>query len=100
MGLPIIGTVHLFYSRGDLYQQKGLKPPETWDDVIASARVLTDKSKGFYGYCNRGQRGFISLSWDFHGFLSGYCGSWFANLPKDWTPTASQWSQERVARSC
>src|SRR5262249_10618138 len=87
MALPINGNLQLFYYRGDLYQEKALKPPETWDDVLASARALTDKSKGFYGYCNRGQKGFAALSWDFSAFLYGYGGSWFAHLPADWTPT-------------
>jgi multiple sugar transport system substrate-binding protein len=86
MALPINGNLQLFYYRGDRYQEKGLKPPETWDDVVASARLLTDKSKGFYGYCNRGQKGFAALSWDFSAFLYGYGGSWFAHLPVDWTP--------------
>ena len=87
MALPINGNLQLFYYRGDLYQEKGLKPPETWDDVVTSARVLSDKPKGFYGYCNRGQKGFAALSWDFSAFLYGYGGSWFANLPTDWTQT-------------
>ena len=40
MGVPVNGNVEVFYYRKDLYDQHGLKVPETWDDVLANAAKL------------------------------------------------------------
>ena len=35
MGVPVNGNVEVFYYRKDLYDQHGLKVPQTWDEVLA-----------------------------------------------------------------
>lgn len=86
-GLPINGNIQIFYYRSDLYEEAGLDPPETWEDVMEASRQLADPDDGFFGYAVRGQRGTLSVSWDFYPFLTGHGGSIFADPPNDWTVT-------------
>lgn len=84
-GLPINGNIQIFYYRSDLYEEAGLDPPETWEDVMEASNELADPDDGFYGYAVRGQRGTLSVSWDFYPFLKGHGGSIFADPPDDWS---------------
>ncbi len=83
-GLPINGNIQLFYYREDLYEEAGLAPPETWEDVAAAAEQYTDKPN-FYGYCIRGQKAGSSVTFGFAAFLRSFGGDWFVNPPDDWT---------------
>jgi multiple sugar transport system substrate-binding protein len=85
-GLPINGNIQLFYYRADLYEQAGLKPPETWDDVQAAAEKYTD-APNFYGFVVRGQKAGFSVTYNFLPYLRGYGGDVFANPPDDFTVT-------------
>lgn len=87
MGLPINGNIQLFYYRCDLYDEAGLDAPETWEDVMAAADSIA--TGRMYGYAVRGQRGTLSVSWDFYPFLVGHGGSIFADPPRDWTVTVN-----------
>jgi multiple sugar transport system substrate-binding protein len=42
MAMPYFLDPRAMYYRKDLFEQAGLKPPETWDDVIAAAQKLND----------------------------------------------------------
>ena len=42
-GLPMRSHGQLFYYRKDIFDQLGLKAPETWDDVIAAGKVIRAK---------------------------------------------------------
>ena len=45
---------HYFYWDKDLYEEAGLdpeNPPETFEEIIENAKLLTDKSKNQYGFC-------------------------------------------------
>lgn len=55
-GVPIVTEEEVLYYRKDLFQQAGLQPPKTIDEMVADAQKLTDKSKGMYGFVARGQR--------------------------------------------
>ncbi|MCL6573227.1 MAG: sugar ABC transporter substrate-binding protein [Bacillus sp. (in: Bacteria)] len=46
----------LFY-RTDWFEEAGLEVPETWEDVYAAAKTLTDPAKNRYGYSFRGGAG-------------------------------------------
>ena len=37
IGIPVNGNVQVLYYRRDLYEEKGLQPPKTWDDLIKNA---------------------------------------------------------------
>jgi multiple sugar transport system substrate-binding protein len=41
-GIPIFGLNYNFWYRTDMFEEAGLEPPETWDDVIAAAEALND----------------------------------------------------------
>ena len=47
--VPVDPNVQLLVYRKDLFEQKGLKPPATWDDLLAAAKALHDPAKEHYG---------------------------------------------------
>jgi multiple sugar transport system substrate-binding protein len=47
--LPVDPNVQLLIYRKDLFEQKGLKPPETWDELLATAKAFHDPAKQQYG---------------------------------------------------
>jgi multiple sugar transport system substrate-binding protein len=44
-GIPHSPNVSLLIYRKDLFKQKGLKPPETWDDFIKVAQAMMERDK-------------------------------------------------------
>jgi multiple sugar transport system substrate-binding protein len=60
----------LFY-RKDWFDQKGLTPPKTWDDLYKAAKTLTDSANNRFGYSFRGGSGadgyIVDLLRDFNG---------------------------------
>jgi len=47
--LPVDPNVQLLVYRKDLFEQKGLKPPATWDELLATAKAFHDPAKQQYG---------------------------------------------------
>jgi ABC-type glycerol-3-phosphate transport system substrate-binding protein len=47
--LPVDPNVQLLVYRKDLLEQKGLKPPATWDELLAAAKAFHDPAKQQYG---------------------------------------------------
>lgn len=45
MTIPVNPNVSLLFYRKDLYEQKGLKPPKTWKELLANAKALNDPPK-------------------------------------------------------
>jgi len=76
IGVPVNGNVEVFFYRKDLYDQKGLKVPETWDQVLENATKLNDGSK-VYGFVHRDDR--ESALADFSNYLFSFGGDIFAN---------------------
>jgi multiple sugar transport system substrate-binding protein len=56
MAYTVLGNVQLLYYRADVFKEKGLSPPKTWDDVMANCTKLTDAPKS-YGFVARGEKG-------------------------------------------
>ncbi|MEM3715118.1 MAG: extracellular solute-binding protein [Nitrososphaeria archaeon] len=52
-GFPLNLNNDLLYYREDLFNEKGLKVPETWEDVLEAAKALHDPSKPLYGFIPR-----------------------------------------------
>lgn len=53
VGIPMQMVTHYFYWDKDLYEEAGLdpeNPPQTFEEVIENAKLLTDKSKNQYGF--------------------------------------------------
>ncbi len=46
--LPYSTIPVLLWYRKDLFKQHGLKAPETWDDLLRTAKTLTDLGSGKY----------------------------------------------------
>ena len=76
MGVPINGNVEVLYYRKDLYDQHGLKVPETWDQLLDNAAKLNDGSR-VYGFVRRDDRD--SALADFVNYLFSFGGDIFAN---------------------
>src|SRR5438445_9753573 len=47
--VPVDPNVQLLVYRKDLFEQKGLKPPATWDELLADAKAFHDPAKQQYG---------------------------------------------------
>jgi len=47
--LPVDPNMQLLVYRKDLFDQKGMKPPATWDEMLAAAKAFTDPAKEQYG---------------------------------------------------
>jgi multiple sugar transport system substrate-binding protein len=76
--LPYVGNSQLFFYRRDVFEKHGLKEPATWDDVLSSARVITEREQAgapdggkLYGYVMRAAQGnaavadFMPIFWAF-----------------------------------
>lgn len=46
LGMPSRGHAQLFYYRKDIFDRLGLKPPATWDDVIAAGEKIREANLG------------------------------------------------------
>ena len=56
-GIPYDGEVTVQVYRKDLYAAKGLKPAETYDQLLSNAKALTDPANRTYGLALRGFSG-------------------------------------------
>lgn len=73
MGYAPNGNVQLFYYRKDVFDEKGLKVPVTFDDVLANCKVLHNPPES-YGYLQRGEKG-DGIYYDFMAYMLAYGGS-------------------------
>src|SRR5215510_1375089 len=59
--LPYVGNSQLFFYRKDLFDKYSLKPPATWNDVLAAAKTIHEKESAsgsrVYGYVMRAAQG-------------------------------------------
>ena len=51
--LPYVGNSQLFFYRKDLFEKYLMKPPATWDDVLAAAKTIQEKESAGANGCNR-----------------------------------------------
>ena len=76
MTVPINPYIPLMHYRSDLYEQKGLKIPETWDDLLANAKALNAPPR-MYGIVQRGARGAFDVTYDVLPYLWSHGGDIF-----------------------
>ncbi len=76
MGVPVNGNVDVYYYRKDLYDEKKLKAPETWEEALGNATRLNDGSR-VYGFVHRDDRD--SALADFANYLFSFGGDIFAD---------------------
>jgi ABC-type glycerol-3-phosphate transport system substrate-binding protein len=88
-GLPFYIESTMLMYRKDLYDEKGLTVPETWDDLYANGKQLNldtdgDGTVDFYGCTLRGLRAIGYNDYIFNGFLKSFGGEYF---DAQWKPT-------------
>lgn len=71
-GVPIYCTMHILAARQDLFEEKGLTYPSTFDDVLEAGREFHAPSANRYGIVWDGQRG-VPCAHSFMFFM-GACG--------------------------
>ncbi|WP_165814688.1 extracellular solute-binding protein [Labrenzia sp. 011] len=74
--IPVNPNITLMFYRKDLYEQNGLKIPETWDELIANAKALHNPPE-MIGMMQRSARATISITWDYWPYLISHGGSLF-----------------------
>ena len=74
--MPVNPNIPLLFYRGDLYKQRGLSVPTTFDQLKSNA-VALHKPPSIYGIAQRGARGPASVSYDFYPYLYGFGGGLF-----------------------
>lgn len=52
--IPVAGEAQIVYYRSDIFEEKGLEPPKTFDDLLSLAQTLN--SDEMPGICVRGQK--------------------------------------------
>jgi multiple sugar transport system substrate-binding protein len=67
-------TVQVY--RKDLYDAKGLKPADTYDQLVSNAKALTDASNRTYGLALRGFAGAGQNMYIYPSLFRGFGGSW------------------------
>lgn len=48
-GVPLMGWVQGVWYRKDLFKEKGLEPPTTWENILAAAKAFNDPDNKKYG---------------------------------------------------
>lgn len=83
--VPFYGESSFTMYRTDLFEEAGLEMPEqpTYEQIMAFAAALTDKSKERYGICLRGKPGWGENVAFFSTLVNTYGGRWF---DMDWRP--------------
>ena len=77
-GIPYDGEVTVQVYRKDLYDAKGLKPAETFDELLANAKAIHDPDNRVYGLALRGFAGAGQNMYIYPSLLRAFGGSWSA----------------------
>ena len=79
-GVPIYCTIETLCARKDLFEERGLTQPTSFEKVIESAKTLHDPKRGMYGVVWNAAKG-MPISHSFMFFL-GCCGSPVIDIPQ------------------
>lgn len=88
---PYVGNSQLFFYRKDLFEKYSLKPPATWDEVLAAAKTIQEQESAgakVYGYVMRAEQGnaavadFMPIFWAFGGEMFDAAGKPSVNSPE------------------
>lgn len=77
-GLPFINAVHALYYRTDIFDKHGLQPPQTWEELRETARMITEAEAGndVYGVTMMAKRG-VQLLCTYVNFLGAFGGNFY-----------------------
>lgn len=73
--LPRYSLLSMFFARKDLLDAKGLKIPDTWEEVVDVAKKVQDVNAGIYGFGQTVNRSFDGDGW-MSAVLWGHGASW------------------------
>ena len=76
-GIPYDGEVTVQVYRKDLYAAKGLKPADTYDELLANAKALNDPANRVYGLAMRGFAGAGQNMYVYPSVFRSFGGEWF-----------------------
>lgn len=76
-GIPYDGEVTVQVYRKDLYAAKGLKPADTYEQLLANAKAVHDPANRVYGLAMRGFAGAGQNMYIYPSLLRGFGGDWF-----------------------
>jgi multiple sugar transport system substrate-binding protein len=92
--LPYVGNSQLFFYRQDLFDKYNLKEPQSWDEVLAAAKMIDERERAgapdgsrVYGYVMRAARGnsvvadFLPIFWAFGAEMFDENGKPAVNSP-------------------
>jgi multiple sugar transport system substrate-binding protein len=93
--LPYVGNSQLFFYRKDIFEKHNLKEPATWDDVLASAKTISESEttgapdgSRLHGYVMRAAQGnavvadFMPIFWAFGAEMFDEGGKPTVNSPE------------------
>lgn len=77
-GLPFINAVHALYYRTDIFEKHGLQPPNTWEELRETAKMITEaeSANGVYGVTFMGKRG-VQLLCSYVNFLGAFGSNFY-----------------------
>ena len=75
-GIPYDGEVTVQVYRKDLYDAKGLKPADTYEQLLANAKALNDPPTAIYGLALRGFAGAGQNMYIYPSLFRGFGGNW------------------------
>ena len=76
-GIPYDGEVTVQVYRKDLYDAKGLKPADTYEQLLSNAKAVHDPANRIYGLAMRGFSGAGQNMYIYPSLLRGFGGDWF-----------------------
>ena len=92
-GIPMYCTVEILAARRDLFEERGLTYPTTFDETIRAARALHNPAQDFYGIAWNGQRG-MPIANSFIFFLAA-CQKTIIDMPLH---NQESWNFERFEK--
>lgn len=76
-GMPVEGEVTIHIYRKDVYDQLGLRPPDTLEELRETARRAHAPARNLYGLALRGFRGAGQNMYIWPSLFRAYGGQWF-----------------------
>ena len=73
--LPLYSSVQLMFYRKDVFEEKGVKVPTNYDELLDVCGKINDPANNFYAIACRGEK--IALTSQFSPFLYGFGGAYF-----------------------
>lgn len=75
--IPFDGECTIQIYRKDLFDKKGLKPAETFDDIVSNAQALSDPANRLWGFCLRGMAGAGQNMYIYPSIFIAFGAKWF-----------------------